>query len=44
MIEIYNEKLIDLFNPIHNSGQEIKLKEYNDYIYLENLIEITVEN
>lgn len=37
MLEIYNEKLMDLFNPLTNSYCEIKLKEFNDSIYLEGL-------
>ena len=28
MVEIYNEKLMDLFNPLTNSYKEIKMKEY----------------
>ncbi|MCL4129632.1 UNVERIFIED_CONTAM: hypothetical protein GTU68_052766 [Idotea baltica] len=44
MLEIYNEKLYDLFNPLTNSYSEIKLKEVNEYIYLEGLQEILVEN
>lgn len=36
--------MIDLFNPIQSSSQEIKLKEINNNVYLEGLIEVTVEN
>ena len=42
MLEIYNEKLVDLFNHITNSNVEIKLKESNECIYLEGLQEIIV--
>ena len=34
MLEVYNEKLVDLFNPFTNSNVEIKLKEANECIYL----------
>lgn len=42
MLEIYNEKLIDLFLPLTNSQAEIKIKEVNDRVFLDGLQEITV--
>lgn len=44
MLEIYNEKLMDLFAPLTNSTTEIKLKQYNDIIFLDGLQEVLVEN
>lgn len=44
MLEIYNQKLMDLFTPLTNSSSEIKLKEYNDIIFLDGLQQVLVEN
>lgn len=42
MVEIYNEKLMDLLNPLSNSYCDIKIKEINDTVYLDGLQEILV--
>jgi kinesin family protein 4/21/27 len=47
MLEIYNEKMMDLFIfPQHNSSepQELKLKEINDQIIIDGLVEVEVED
>lgn len=42
MLEIYNEKMMDLFVfPQYNGEQqELKLKEINDKIFIEGLVEV----
>ena len=44
MLEIYNEKMMDLFVfPQQNSHPpELKLKELNDQIFIEGLVEVEV--
>jgi hypothetical protein len=44
ILEIYNEKLIDLFDPLKQSVDGIKMKEINDSVVLEGLVEVRVEN
>lgn len=35
---------MDLFNPLTNSNCEIRLKEFNDSVFVDGLQEILVEN
>lgn len=44
ILEIYNEKLIDLFDPLKQSAEGVRLKELNDTVILEGLVEVKVEN
>jgi hypothetical protein len=43
ILEIYNEKLIDLFDPLKQSVDGIKMKEINDSVVLEGLVEVRVD-
>lgn len=38
ILEIYNEKLIDLFDPLKQSTDVIKIKEHSDSVTLEGLV------
>ena len=38
ILEIYNEKLIDLFDPLKQSTEGIKIKEQSESVALEGLV------
>ena len=44
ILEIYNEKLIDLFDPLKQSTEGIKIKEQSESVALEGLVQVRVEN
>ena len=44
ILEIYNEKLIDLFDPLKQSTDGIRIKEQSESVSLEGLVEVRVEN
>lgn len=43
ILEIYNEKLIDLFDPL-KQAEGVRLKEVNEAVVLEGLVEVRVDN
>ena len=43
ILEIYNEKLIDLFDPL-KQAEGVRLKEVNDAVILEGLVEVRVDD